>query len=99
MTSIGKKVAKQVAQVAKSVGEAVVKEPLEMVSTAAKQTAGVELPGGGKKQTTKPMVTVPKKPREVSRLANNEAERRKQLEFYRRQLEGLKAETARAAQQ
>ncbi len=96
--NITKKVAQQVAQIVQDTGEALVKEPAEFGKTAARQAMGVELPTAQKE----------KMPEGVSRQADAgeairqhqaEQQRQKELDFYRRQLDVFKQDSARLAQQ
>ncbi|HUW21672.1 MAG TPA: hypothetical protein VMW41_03290 [Candidatus Bathyarchaeia archaeon] len=93
MASLPKQIAQQIARIVKQTGEAVVKEPLEIVKTAGQQTGltkkeeGVERPPGGGPSS-----------QQVAKLQKKQQEDQKKLEFFRRRLRELAEETQKPHQ-
>jgi len=91
MASLPKQIFQNLAQIAKQTGEAIIKEPLEIVKTAGQQTGlgsadkGIETPQGGGTN-----------PQQLARLKKKQEEDRKKIEFYRQRLRELTAAPAQA---
>ncbi|MCJ7827633.1 hypothetical protein MUP65_00600 [Patescibacteria group bacterium] len=98
MKKIVKKTAQQMAQLAKSVGEAVVEEGSELGRSAVKQVSGVELPVAEKsgKGTVKNRNEASF---QGTQSAQEEQHRQEQLAFYRRQIEEMKQEQGKIISQ